>query len=157
MALRLSDGLRNAMMRSTGSSFETAMNLGFIFIYTGQQPANANAAATGTLLATIAVSDGATGLTFDDGANPGELVKAVAEAWQGSGVAAGIAGWFRFGALDTDKATTQATSAAQSTTHARFDGAIAASGAELNTSNTNIAVGAIQTINSFTITLPASA
>jgi hypothetical protein len=145
------------MMRAVGSSFETAMNGGFIFIYTGQQPASANDAATGTLLATIAVDDGAVGLTFDDGAVAGEIIKAAAENWTGSGVAAGIAGWFRFGALDTNKATTQTTSAASSTTHERFDGAIAASGAELNTSNTNIAVGAIQTVNTFTITLPASA
>ena len=157
MAFRLSDALRNKLMKSGGDDFKATMDGGFIFVYSGQQPADANLAAPGTLLATIAVDDGATGLTFDDGANVGELVKAAAEAWQGAGVAAGIAGWFRFHALDVDKATTTASAAAASTTKARFDGAIAASGAELNASNTNIAVGAIQTVNQFTITMPASA
>jgi hypothetical protein len=156
MALRLNDAVRNALMRSTGDDLDTTMSLGFIFIYSGAQPASANDAATGTLLAVIANDDGATGLLMEDAAAVGAIQKTASETWSGAGVAAGVAGWFRFQALDVNKATTQVTAAAASTTKARFDGAIAASGAELNTSNTNIVVSALQTINTYTLTLPAN-
>ena len=54
MTLRISTGLRNAIANSLG--FGGAMNKGFINIYSGAQPANADAAATGTLLATVSSS-----------------------------------------------------------------------------------------------------
>jgi len=57
MSLRLSTALRNALM-ATGSLKRT-MRGGVIKIYSGTQPANADAAATGTLLATITVGSGA--------------------------------------------------------------------------------------------------
>jgi len=154
MAFKLSDALRNSVMQT--GSLDAALNLGFIFIYTGQQPADANSAATGTLLAVIANADGATGLTTEPASAVGAIQKTAAETWSGVGLADGVAGWFRFHALDTDKATTQTSAAGASTTKARFDGAIAASGAELNTSNTNIKTGALQTVNTYTITLPAN-
>ena len=47
----------------------------------------ANDAATGVRLATIAVDDGATGLTFDAVAPAGTLPKAVAETWSGTAAA----------------------------------------------------------------------
>ena len=96
------------------------------------------------------------GLTFDDGASVGEIVKAAAETWSGAGINAGTAGWFRFQRFDTNLATTQAAALAAeaAASDARFDGSIAASGAQLNTTNTGIAVGAVQTINTFSVTLP---
>jgi hypothetical protein len=51
MALRLSTALRNFMNRD--GSLKRAMHGGVIKIYSGAQPANADAAVTGTLLATI--------------------------------------------------------------------------------------------------------
>lgn len=57
MALRLSDGLRNFLM--DGGSFKQAFSGGELLIYSGSQPATANAALTGTLLATITDASGA--------------------------------------------------------------------------------------------------
>ena len=60
----------------------------------------------------------------------------------------GTAGWFRFYANDL---TTGASSTA-----ARFDGSVSTSGAQLNMSSTAITAGATTTIDSFTVTMPAS-
>lgn len=57
MTLRLSTALRNAVITSLG--FNGAMNKGYIGIYTGSQPASADAAATGTLLGKVTASAGA--------------------------------------------------------------------------------------------------
>jgi hypothetical protein len=57
MTLRYSTGLRNHL--AAGGSFKRAFQNGRIEIYTGSQPANADAAVTGTLLATITNSSGA--------------------------------------------------------------------------------------------------
>ena len=147
MALRLSTGLRQALLGT--ADFQAEFNLSRIYIYTGSQPSSANDAATGTLLATITVNGGATGLTFDAPVD-GTISKAAAETWSGTAGAEGTAGWFRLSEAGDDPATL-------STTISRVDGNIATSGANLNMSNTFVANGAVQTISSFAITLPASA
>lgn len=154
MAIRISDALRDSMLET--GSVETALALGFIIIYSGSQPASANDAATGTRLATIAVDDGATGLTFDAIVAAGTLPKAAAETWSGTAAASGTAGWFRFNELDTDKTTTETTSATGGASNVAMDGSVAVSGADLNMSNVAIVVAAIQTITSFNILMPAS-
>ena len=69
--------------------------------------------------------------------------------WSFNGEAAGTAGWFRIkaSAVDADGA---------STTAVRLDGSIAVSGADMNLSNTSIAIGAPTTIDSLTVTMPKS-
>lgn len=57
MTLRLSTGLRNALIQGLG--FAGAFNRGSIQIYSGSQPASADAAITGTLLGTVTVGSGA--------------------------------------------------------------------------------------------------
>lgn len=57
MAFRLSTGMRNAILGSV--SFAHAIQNGKIQIYSGTQPATADAAPTGTLLATITDGSGA--------------------------------------------------------------------------------------------------
>lgn len=57
MALRLSAGLRNFV--NSGGSLKDALQGGELQIYTGAQPATAEAAVTGTLLATITSASGA--------------------------------------------------------------------------------------------------
>jgi len=153
MALRLSDAMRNHMLET--SSVEAALALGFLIIYSGSQPASANDAATGVRLATIAVSDGAVGLTFDTIATAGTLPKAVAETWNGTAGATGTAGWFRFEELDVNKATTEASADAGGAGDKRVDGSIAVSGADLNMSNVSVVSGATQTVTSFNVIMPA--
>lgn len=135
MSLRFSTGLRNAMLGSTG--LKAAMANGVIRIYSGAQPANADSAVQGTLLAEITVDGGAfshgsptNGLNFDDPANA-LLQKAAAETWRGVGLANGSAGWFRFCANPAD-------AGGASTTLARIDGSVAKTGGDLSVSNTNV-------------------
>ena len=157
MALRLSTGLRQALL--TTGDFAAELDLGFLYIYTGTQPANADLAASGTLLATIANADGSTGITFEAPVL-GVMPKTAGETWSGAAVAGGTAGWFRHHELDTNKATTETTAAASSAASSagasRYDGAVAVSGAELDMSNTTVVNLAVQTITTFSVTLPAN-
>lgn len=57
MTVRLSTGARNGMAGRMG--FAAMFNKGYINVYTGAQPASADAAATGTLLGTFSASSGA--------------------------------------------------------------------------------------------------
>lgn len=69
--------------------------------------------------------------------------------WSFNGVANGTAGWFRIKAsvLDDDLV---------STTLVRLDGSIAVSGADMNLSNLSIVTGSPTTIDTLSITMPAS-
>lgn len=152
MALRLSTGLRNELLGT--NSFKSIMGNGVIRVFSGVQPSSADDAEAATLLLEITVSSGTVtagtatnGLTFDAPAD-GALSKAASEVWSGAASTTGTAGWFRFYANDL---TTGA-----STTAARFDGSVSTSGAQLNMSSTAITAGATTTIDSFTVTMPAS-
>ena len=150
MTIRLSTQLRTNLAGSTG--FAATFANGIIEIYSGTQPATADAAVTGTLLGTVTLASGA----FTPGVSTNGLTFAAAAAgavaksgtWSFNGVAAGAAGWFRMkgNAVDTG---------ALSTVLPRLDGSIATSGADLNLSNITIAVAAPNTIDSFTWTQPA--
>lgn len=119
-----------------------------IAVYSGTQPATADLAATGTLLFTLSLNGGATGLSWEDAA-AGVLNKASAETWQGTAVAPGTAGWFRCYQSGDDPANAE-------TSLARFDGAAATSGGQMSMSSTAITSGAVQTLSSFSFTLPAA-
>jgi len=148
MSFRLSTGMRNKLNDGgVSGGYKGALNLGFIAIMTGSQPASADNPATGTLLGTVTVNDGGTGLTFDASV-AGVLPKAVAETWRFHGLAQGVAGWFRFYAPGDTITNT-------STTAARLDGSVGTSGAELNLTNLQIEVAQVNTADAFTITQPA--
>lgn len=73
---------------------------GFLDIYTGAQPATADAAATGTLLATVFSDGAAAGLHLERTAIAGVISKLGSENWSTTACAAsGTAGYFRFRAL----------------------------------------------------------
>jgi hypothetical protein len=152
MALRVSTGLRNAML-GTGS-FKSIMQNGVIRVFSGVQPSSADDAEAATQLLEITVSSGAfTAGTATNGLNlgsaaDGAISKSTSETWSGTATVTGTAGWFRYYANDL---TTGA-----STTAARFDGSVATSGAQLNMSSTTITSGATTTIDSFRVALPAS-
>ena len=148
--VRLSTQLRNNLAGTTG--FATTFANGVIDIYSGTQPATADAAITGTLLGTVTLGSG----TFNPGVAANGLTFAAASGgsanksgvWSFNGVAAGTAGWFRLRGNAADTGVL-------STTLPRLDGSIATSGADLNLSNLAIAIGAPNTIDSFTFTIPA--
>lgn len=86
MAVKLSLGLRNALLASSG--LKESLDGGFLYIFAGTVPADADAVldmvATHTQIAKISVgNDGTTGLTFAAPSN-GVLNKTGAESWEGT-------------------------------------------------------------------------
>lgn len=109
---------------------------------------------TAGTLTTITVTDtdfgsgvaAVAGLTFSYSGS-GALTKS--GTWSGVGLADGTAGWFRLVGPLTD------TYASSAVLH-RLDGNVSTSGANLNLASTTISTGATTTIDTFTITVPAS-
>lgn len=115
-------------------------------VYTTARPATADAAATGTLLATVTLNSGADGLTFTESSN-GVVSKPGADVWSGSILESGEAAWFRFYEHGDDP--TQL-----STTAARFDGSIGTSGADMIVGSTTLTQNLVFTITGFDYTAP---
>ena len=153
MTVNLSTGLRNGILNATG--FTTAFANGVMYIYSGPQPINADQAVQGTLLGVITNTGGTfnfgtatNGLNFAAPAG-GVITKTSAQTWNGTAIAAGIAGWFRLMGNTAD-------SLGSSTTLPRLDGAIASGGGDLNVANVNIALNAPMTADVWQFTLPAN-
>lgn len=145
MSASYSSALRAAMM-ATGS-FKSQMDGSFIDVYAGAIPANADAAIGGaTLLLTISVASGATGITFDTSAPGGVLAKNTSEVWSGVVSTAGTASFFRLRKTgDTG---------ASSTTSLRLQGSVGVAGADMNLTSNVLANGATQTLSSAAFYLP---
>lgn len=144
---------KTVIAAAEGGALRDIFRDGVLKIYSGSQPSSPDDAVSGTLLLTVTVSAGAwsagaftNGLEFGTAAS-GAIAKSASETWQGVGVAAGTAGYFRFIANPTD-------AGASSTTLPRIDGSVGTSGADLNMSTTTITVGATYTIDTFSLTLP---
>lgn len=151
MTLKLSTGLRNAVLDSTGLA--KALKDGVIYIYDGPQPLTADAPVQGTLLGIVTQNAGAwvagsptNGLEFDP-ASGGNLNKAAAETWQFTGLANSIAGWCRFVGNAAD-------AGGSSSTLPRMDMDIGQGSGTISLSSANIAVGAVETITGLLVTLP---
>lgn len=155
--IRLSNALRTAIM-VTGS-VKSRLDGGFLFMFAGTQPASAEDAAAGALLAAVSIdAAGATGLTLVAGDATGQAKKTAAEAWKALGLAAGTARWYRFQRLDTNLATTQAAAlAAAGGVVERVDGSVGTSGADLIAASVAVALNAPITVDTYVLTLPASA
>ncbi|OPZ46511.1 MAG: hypothetical protein BWY95_01726 [Bacteroidetes bacterium ADurb.BinA104] len=143
----------------TGGSLKDIFKDGVLKIYSGTRPSNADATIGGaTLLVTIS-NAGATfvagtvagGIEFG-ASSSGAISKSSSETWQGTAVQTGTAGFFRFYANATD-----AGGADTDYIYPRIDGTIATSGADLNMTSTSIRSGASITVDTFTLTLPATA
>lgn len=145
MSLKASTGLRNALL-AVGPLNEV-MDLGFIKIYAGAVPADADAAiGSATLLCTISNNSTATGIKMETAAVGGSLPKESTETWSGVNVAAGTASFYRHVAVgDTG---------VLSDTQARLQGLVGLSGAEMNLTSINLANGAPQSIDYYSVTLP---
>jgi hypothetical protein len=140
--MKASTGLRNKML-DTGS-VKSILALGFIKIYGGAVPADADAAVTGTLITTVSVNSTGTGLSMGTAA-AGVLPKA-SEVWSGVNAASLTATYFRHVAAGDDGTL--------STTQDRIQGTVGTAGADLNLSSTALTNGATQTIDFYNIALP---
>lgn len=143
----ISTGLRNHLM-ATGS-FKGGLDGSLIKIYSGTPPANPDDAIPGgaTLLCTVSAGGGGTGVTFEASANTGLLLKAAGEQWQGDNITNGTATWFRLVKTSDDGSL--------STTALRLQGSVALAGADLNLTNTSLVSGATQTVDYFSVLMPA--
>lgn len=152
MAIRLSTGLKNEMMKAGGSSLADAMADCVMRIYSSSQPSSADDVEVGTILAEITLDGGAftggvstNGLNFDTAVG-GVLTKAAGETWKDENAnATGTAGWFR---IYANAYTTGA-----STTAMRIDGSIATSGADMNMTSTAVTADVSLTIDNGSLTL----
>lgn len=145
MAFQVSTALRNHML-DTGS-FKSAMDLGFLKLYEGAVPSDADASlGAAGLLCTLSVDGLGTGLTWEAAAVSGVISKTVSETWQGQNTDSGTATFFRF--------VQPADTGVASTTELRIQGLIGLVGAELNLSSVTLTVGAVQTVNHFNVALP---
>lgn len=136
MPLRIPVATQNAMADAAVDLLDAGAGAGVLEIRTGSQPATANDAATGTLLATVTLGDPAFGDAASGtatGADPAAV----------TGVAAGDAGWFR--AKDSSGATV-------------FDGdvTVTGSGGVLQLATVTISVGLTVDITALSITQPGA-
>lgn len=132
MAERMSTTLANQVC----DNFYDTFNAGTLKIYTGSQPANGDAAPTGTLLVTITLPSPAFGAASGG-------IKAKSGTWSAAASAAGTAGWARF----EDSATGK-----------KLDGTVTATGGggEVELDNTSIATSQVVTIGTVSATQPLS-
>lgn len=156
MAFKFSTGLRNELLKT--GSLKTLLDGGWLHIYSGSVPADADAA-PGTLLATM-YSDGGTsqaGLTFDAPATGPTMYKAEAETWNNSveeNVASGLATHFVF--VESGSGNEDGTSIGASTTQVRILGTVGGPGSDLVLSDADLTVDQVQAVNSFFIHIPES-
>lgn len=136
-----------------GGSFRDIFKHGVLEIYSGSQPATADTAESGTKLLRITVSSGSfsagaptSGLLF--GAPSVGVIAKTADVWSGVGLANGTAGWWRL--YDNAYTTGGGTSGVN------IDGNCATSGGDLNMASLTVTLSATTTIDSFSVTLPAS-
>ena len=150
MALRLSTGLRTALLGDNGG-FKELMNNGWIDIFTGSQPASADYVETGTKLIRISSTAGSAvgdGLKF--GTAGTGVLPLTTPKWQGEVLNDGVAGWFRFyGSSGTGGL------AGTNGTALRIDGNCGVSGSDLVLSHTTFVTESIVTIKTFYLTQPA--
>lgn len=137
MATRLPTASRNAACDAVGDRLNAGAGPGTIDVRTGTQPASANDAASGTLLATFTLADPAFGA-----ASTGVKTLDATPPLATTGLAAGTAGWFR--AKDSDGNTV-------------LDGAVTATGGggELELNTTTVSVGLDLEITAGTLAMPA--
>jgi len=138
-----------------GGSMDELLRNGVIEVYTGSQPTTADLTESGTKLLRITIASGAfTPGTATNGLNLGTAAAGVSakettETWSGVGLATGTAGWFRY--YDNSYTT------GASSTAVRFDGVCGVGSGELRMSSLSITTGATTTVDTGTITQPASA
>lgn len=134
--LRLATAARNAAADAVVDLIDGGAGAGTVKIYTGAQPASANDAESGTLLATITLADPAFGAAASG-------VATATDPASVNAVATGTAGWFRV---------------EDSTGANVMDGDCTATGGggSMTLSTTSLVSGSPVDITSFTVTMPAS-
>ncbi len=136
MATRIPTASRNAAANAVAGLLDAEAGAATVQVRSGSQPASANDAASGTLLATFTMADPSFGSAATGVATAASVPRST------TGAAAGTAGWFR--GLDSTGATV-------------IDGLVTATGGggDMTIDNTSIAVGQTVNLTGWTITMPA--
>jgi len=142
--MKLSTGLRDGLL--SGDSLKALLDGGEIRIYdTTTIPASADDAISGaTLLVTI--KNAGSGITFAAAAG-GVMQKAAAEVWSGVNAATGTAKFYRH-VLSADDGTA-------SSSAVRIQGTVGLAGADMNLSSVALTSGATQSLNFYSVAMPA--
>lgn len=143
--IKISTALRQFI--AVGGSLRDALNNGFVRIYSGAEPASADAALGGaTLLCEISAGGNGTPLTFEDTAPNGTLSKSVSEAWSGTNLGNGNPSFFRYVlAADSGDASTSAP---------RIQGSVGGIGSDMVITSLPLVQGNPQTFELFQLTVP---
>lgn len=138
MTIRLPIATRNAMSNTMTTQVDAGAGAGLVKVYSGSQPASADVAATGTLLATFTLNDPSFGTSA-----AGTITLDVSPTVTTTGAAAGDAGWFR--ATDSTGATV-------------MDGSVTVTGGggDMTMSTITVSVGLTLQLTAGTITTPAA-
>lgn len=154
MTIKISTGLSDDMLDT--NPIKTIFDYGVIEIYSGSQPSSADDATSGTLLGKItkdgaAFSHGTTTNGLRWGTAASRALPKNSDTWKLTGSATGTAGWFRLKANPADAGSS-------STTLPRIDGScsVGGGGGDLLLATLSITASTSMTIDSFSITLPAS-
>jgi hypothetical protein len=140
----------------TGGSIKDIFKDGVLRFYSGTQPANADAAATGTLLLTVTVASGAfsagavtNGIEF--GAAAAGMISKNTDVWSGVALDTGTVGWWRLYANATD-------AGGASSVLPRIDGSVSEEGlgGDIEFADTDVVTSSTYTVDTFTITMAAS-
>jgi len=125
-----------AAVNAENDALAALANNGYLRIYTATRPANADTAASGTLLAELRMNATAFGASVDG------VITANAITQDASADNGGTAAWFRV--LKSDGTT------------ALWDGEVGTSGSDLNLNTLTIGAGGTVSVSSLTHTIPRS-
>lgn len=147
MGMKISTGLAKAML-DTGS-FKSSLSGMKLKIYSGTEPATADAAlGAAVLLCTVSDAGGAGALSFEAAAVGNVLSKLSSQTWSGTNVASGTASFCRLElASDTG---------ASSSSEVRVQGDVGVAGKFLNLSSISLTAAAVQTVDSLSVTMPTA-
>jgi hypothetical protein len=136
MAIRIAAATRGTMMDAVEAALDGGAGAATLEIYTGSQPADADTAASGSLLVTLTLNDPA-------GTQSGGVITIdVSPAISATAVDTGAAGWARLKDSDGDTV---------------LDGSVGTSSADFIIDSTSITSGqTVALVATSTLTLPAS-
>jgi hypothetical protein len=153
MAIKYSTGLKNKLLGSASGSgsLKTLMDDGYINVYSGAVPADADADEGAAVLLVQYSDNGAAagagnGLDLETEAVGGAISKETTQVWKGTSVAGGVATFWRFVTL-TD-------GGASSTTDKRMQGTVGGAGADLFVASTTFVTATDYTLDYFSVAIP---
>lgn len=144
MSVKYSTAFKNAILDT--ESVKDVFDGGFIKVYAGTVPADADAALGGaTLLCTYSDNSGAGGLTLAAAAVAGVITKLLSQVWSGAAAATGTGAFWRYEqAGDTGAA---------STSEKRIQGKVGLGGTSGTVPSLTFTSGVTYTINFFSLPL----